>query len=389
MQFRSFGKLDWKVSALGFGCMRLPTIDGNPIGGNINEAETIRMIRHAIDYGVNYIDTAYVYHNGNSEVVTGKALMDGYREKVKIATKSPTWLIHQADDFDKFLNEQLVRLRTDQIDFYLLHGLDKQKWHNTILPLKLLEKAEAAIRDGRIGYLGFSFHDQYEAFPEIVAGYDRWTFCQIQYNYMDIENQAGLKGINYAATKGLVVVVMEPLLGGRLAKPPQTIRESFDAYARASGIERSPADWALQWIWNQPEVSVVLSGMSTMEQVKANLDSANNAGINSLRAEELRFIDQVREQFRERTVIPCTGCGYCLPCPNSVSISRNFGVYNNGFMYDDLKGARMVYARFMGETDRASACIQCRACEAKCPQRIAISEWMPKVHNVLGNEGNV
>ena len=202
---------------------------------------------------------------------------------------------------------------------------------------------------------------------------------------MDIENQAGLKGLKYAAAKGLAVVVMEPLLGGRLAKPPQGIRESFGAHA--SGAERSPADWALQWIWNQPEVAVALSGMSTMEQVKANLESANTARINSLQAEELQFIDQVREKFRERTIIPCTGCGYCLPCPNGVSIPRNFGIYNNGFMYENLKGARTVYARFMGDADRASACVQCRVCEEKCPQRIPISEWMPKVHDVLGNEG--
>lgn len=217
MQFRSFGKLDWRVSALGFGCMRLPIMDAGPMSCNICEDEAIRMIRYAIDNGVNYLDTAYVYHGGNSEVVTGKALLDGYREKVKVATKSPTRLIHQASDFDKYLDEQLNRLQTDHIDFYLLHWLDKEKWNNTVLPLNLLTKAEAAVRDGRIGYLGFSFHDHYEIFPKIIDGYDGWTFCQIQYNYMNIQNQAGVKGLKYAAAKGLAVVVMEPLLGGRLA----------------------------------------------------------------------------------------------------------------------------------------------------------------------------
>jgi uncharacterized protein len=380
MQFRKFGKLDWQVSALGFGCMRLPTVDGNPMSGNIDENEAIRMIRYGIDQGVNYVDTAYPYHGGNSEIVTGKALRDGYREKVKLATKSPVWFIKQAEDFDKYLNEQLTKMQTKRIDLYLLHSLGKQTWDNIVLKFGLLKKAESAIQDGRIGYLGFSFHDQYDAFKEIVDGYDRWSFCQIQYNYMDTENQAGVKGLKYAAGKGLAVVVMEPLLGGKLANPPQAVREVFDGF----GKKRSPADWALEWVWNQPEVSVVLSGMSAMDQVEANLHAADQSRINSLGTEDLQFIERVRRKYEERIAIPCTECSYCMPCPNGVNIPRNFKLYNDGFMHDAVRTSRAMYVRFLGEAQRAGACIQCRICEDKCPQKIPISEWMPKAHGVLG-----
>ena len=258
MKYRKFGKLDYQISALGFGCMRLPTRDNKPMSADIDEHASIRLIRSAIDRGVNYIDTAYPYHNGNSEIVTGKALSDGYRDKVKLATKSPLWFVNSPGDFDKFLNEQLKKLQTDHIDFYLMHGLDKKKWENTVLKLGLLEKAEAAIKDGRIGNLGFSFHDGHASFKPIVDGYNRWEFCQIQYNYMDTENQAGTEGLRYAAGKGLAVIVMEPLLGGRLSIPPPEVRKVFDKY----GDKRSPSQWALQWVWSQSEVTSLLSGMT-------------------------------------------------------------------------------------------------------------------------------
>ena len=379
MQYRKFGKLDWQVSALGFGCMRLPTTDGNPMSGNIHEDEATRMIRDAIDHGVNYVDTAYPYHGGNSELVLGKALRDGYREKVKLATKSPVWLIRQAADFDRYLAEQLTKLRTDRIDFYLFHALGRERWQQTVLRYDLLERAEKAIRDGRIGHLGFSFHDRYDSFPEIVAGYDQWTFCQLQYNYMDTANQAGTKGLQYAAAKGLAVIVMEPLLGGKLANPPQAVREIFDR----SGIKRSPAEWALQWVWNQPEVSLLLSGMSSMGQVTENLDSAGRSSSGSFGAEELQLIEEVRRKYQERTTIPCTGCSYCLPCPNGVNIPRIFSMYNDGFKHEDLQAARSAYGRFLPENERAGACIQCKGCEEKCPQKIPISEWLTKARAVL------
>ena len=379
MQFRKFGKLDWNASVLGFGCMRLPTVDGNSNGPNINEAEAVRMIRHALDRGVNYFDTAYVYHEGNSETVLGKALR-GHRDRVKIATKSPVWLIQKEADFDRMLNEQLRKLQTDHIDFYLLHALDKRRWSEIVPKFKLLESAEAAIRDGRIRHLGFSFHDNYESFPDIVNGYDCWTFCQIQYNYMDTENQAGTQGLKLAADKGLAVVIMEPLLGGRLAKPPSSIREVIER----SSVKRSPADWALQWLWDQPEVSVVLSGMSNMDQVNANLVSAAHARSNSFQAADLKVIADLQQKYRERAAIPCTKCNYCMPCPNGVNIPANFEIYNEAFLHEDIPGARFKYQIFVPEAARASACAACHACEDQCPQKIPISEWMPKVQALLG-----
>ncbi len=380
MQYRRFGKSEWPVSALGFGCMRLPTVDGGPMSPNINEAEATRMLRQAIDQGVNYVDTAYPYHGGQSEVCVGNALQDGYRSKVKLATKSPVWLIKSAADFDKYLNEQLTKLRTDHIDFYLLHALGHERWNDVVLRYDLLERAEAAIRDGRIGQLGFSFHDGYAAFPEIVDGYDKWAFCQIQYNYMDIQNQAGLKGLQYAAAKGLAVVIMEPLLGGRLANPPQVVKELF----KTASQQRTAAEWALQWLWNQPEVSVILSGMSTLEQVDANLVAADRSGIGTLSDADLALIDQVRQRYQERIKVPCTQCSYCMPCPNGVDIPRNFSLYNDGFIYDDFPSVQGTYNRFMGEQERAGSCVGCRICEEKCPQQIPISELLPQAHSLLG-----
>ena len=379
MQFRKFGRLDWDVSVLGFGCMRLPTVDGNPNGPNINEAEAVRMIRHVLDRGVNYFDTAYVYHEGNSETVLGKALR-GHRDRVKIATKSAVWLIEKEADFDRMLNEQLRRLQTDHIDFYLLHALDKKRWDEIVPKYKLLEQSEAAIRDGRIRHLGLSFHDNYESFPDIVNGYDGWTFCQIQYNYMDMENQAGTRGLKLAAARGLAVVIMEPLLGGRLANPPSPIRDVIEQ----ASVKRSPTDWALQWLWDQPEVSVVLSGMSNLDQVNANLDSAAHARSHSFQEADLKLIADLRQKYRERTAIPCTKCNYCMPCPNGVNIPSNFEIYNEAFLHEDIPGARFKYQIFIPEAARASVCVACHDCEGHCPQKIPISDWMPKVHTLLG-----
>jgi predicted aldo/keto reductase-like oxidoreductase len=377
MQYRKFGKLDWKVSALGFGCMRLPTLGGD--SANIDEPEATRMLHTAIDHGVNYIDTAYSYHGGNSERFVGRMLQGGYRQKVRLATKLPCWKIESADDFTKYLNEQLEKLQTDHIDFYLLHGLHQERW-NKMRDLGALSWAEKAIADGRIGHLGFSFHDKYPVLQEIIDASDMWTFCQIQYNYMDIENQAGTKGLRYAASKGLAVVVMEPLLGGKLVNPPESVQAIWDT----ASVRRTPADWALQWLWNQPEVSVVLSGMSTLQQVKENIASASASGVNTLPEPSLALFDQVRARYNELCPIPCTKCEYCLPCPNGVDIPRIFAAYNEGMMYDKPDVMRQWYKQWIPAENQASACLECLECEEKCPQSIPISEWMPVVHQVLG-----
>lgn len=380
MNYRRFGKLDWQASALGFGCMRLPTVGGDR--SQIDEALATRMVRYAIDHGVSYLDTAYPYHGGESERFLGRALQDGYREKVRLATKLPVRMVERTEDFDRFLNEQLAKLQTEQIDYYLFHGLRAPRWQ-TVQELGLLREAERALADGRIRYLGFSFHDTFEVFREILDGYDGWTFCQFQYNYMNEHHQAGTAGLEYAAVKGLATVIMEPLLGGKLANPPPPIQALWDS-AQTRDYPRTPVEWALQWLWNKPEVSVVLSGMSAMEHVVENVASAGRSGVGQLSAEELALVERVRQKYDELCPIPCTACGYCMPCPNGVDIPRNFATFNNGVMYNAFDEARQHYNRWMPEERRASACIQCRECEELCPQDIPISEWMTVVHQVLG-----
>ena len=379
MNYRPFGKLDWNVSALGFGCMRLPLTGPGVPSSQIDEPLAISMIRRAIDGGVNYVDTAYGYHDGRSEVVAGLALKNGYRDKVKIATKSPVWMIKEPADFDKLLDEQRKRLGVDHIDFYLLHALGADRWRNTILPCNVLEKAEAARRDGRIGHIGFSFHDDFKAFTEILTGYDKWEFCQLQYNYMDTENQAGVAGLKMAAEKGLAIVVMEPLLGGKLAAPPAAIRSIMNDLPSL----KSPADLALQWIWDQDEVSTVLSGMSTPEQVEGNLESAARSRVGSIGAAERALIEKVQAAYNARIVVPCTSCGYCMPCPSGVDIPGNFRIFNYAHLHEDVDGARNHFSWGMKKEARPENCAACHDCEDKCPQKIAISDWMPKLDAVL------
>lgn len=378
MQYRNFGKLDWRVSALGFGCMRLPTTDSAPVSPNVAEAEAIAMIRYAIDNGVNYVDSAYVYHAGKSEVVLGKALRDGYRNRVKIATKAPIWLITKAEQYDAYLDEQLHRLGTDMIDFYLFHGLDKGSW-DQVIKQDLLGRAEAAQKAGKIGHIGFSFHDRHDVFAEILNGYGGWSMCLMQYNYMDTDNQAGTRGLKLAASRGLGVVAMEPLLGGKLANPPREIAKLL----ADSGYAGSAADLALRWLWDQPEVSAVLSGMSALDQVVANVRSADRSAGGSLTALERDLIGKMKHFYEERTAIACTNCGYCLPCPNGVEIPRNLKLYNDGVMYGSFAESKRVYNLFLQPEERAANCSQCRACEEKCPQKIPISEWLPKVRETL------
>jgi predicted aldo/keto reductase-like oxidoreductase len=380
VQYRTFGKLDWKPSALGFGAMRLPTIDQDP--AKIDEPEATRMVRYAIDHGVNYVDTAYPYHRENSERFLGRALQDGYRERIKLATKMPCWKIEKAEDFDRFLDEQLQKLQTDHIDFYLLHGLNAQRWPS-MRDLGVLDWAEHALADGRIEHLGFSFHDKYEIFQEIVDATELWTFAQIQYNYMDVDHQAGTRGLKYAASKGLAVVVMEPIRGGRLANNiPPTVQQILDS----APTKPTPADLALRWVWNQPEVSLLLSGMSAMEHVVENVESANRSGPGTLTDEELVIIDRVRKAYEALCPIPCTDCKYCLPCPSGVNLPRVFEIYNDLLMYGNERHAQMVYNSFMNEDERASLCIECGECLDKCPQSIEIPDWLAKAHEILCQE---
>jgi predicted aldo/keto reductase-like oxidoreductase len=384
MLYRKLGKANLNVSILGFGCMRLPTKNSSGRGADrfdpnkaINEEETIEMVRYAIDQGVNYFDTAYPYHNGKSEPLLGIAVR-GYRDKVMIATKLPVWLVKEEKDFNKFLDEQMKRLGTDYLDVYLLHGLNRQVW-SKMLQLKVFEFLNQIRADGRVRHVGFSFHDDVKIFKEIVDSYD-WEICQIQYNFFDENYQAGKEGLTYAASKGIGVVVMEPLRGGKLTDQipaeVQTIWESTEK-------KRTPAEWALRWVWNHPEVSTALSGVSTMGQIMENVRVANEGKPNSLSEKELSIIAQVKEVYRRMLKIGCTGCAYCMPCETGVDIPSNFSLYNDMFMFKNPEINVFVYNEFISPERRASACIECGKCEEQCPQHLQIQEALKVVHEAL------
>lgn len=382
MQYRDFGRLDFRPSALGFGAMRLPVLpgaDGKPDFKSIDYPLATRMLHRAIDGGVNYVDTAWMYHEDTCETWLGEALKGGYRERVKLATKMPVWNVEKPDDFDRILGIQLERLQDDHIDFYLFHSLDAEHWR-MVVEQDQLEAAERALADGRIGHLGFSFHGTYEDFERIIAATDLWEFCQIQFNYMDEEYQAGRAGLELAAGKGLGVIVMEPVRGGALARnlPP-----SVKAVWGEATVRRSPAEWALQWVWNAPEVSFLLSGMSTMEQVEENLAFADRSRPGLLGDDELALVARVRDLYRELSPIPCTTCRYCMPCPQGVAIPDVFELYNDAHMYDNLARQQMAYGAFLSDGERADACTSCGECVEKCPQGIDIPAWMEKAQAFL------
>ena len=372
MQYRTLGKNKKKVSVLGFGTMRLPTLGSE---SEINEPVALEMLRYAIDHGVNYIDSAYVYHGEKSESFVGKALAGGYRQKVYLATKMPVWLVQKKEDFDRIFNEQLARMQTDKIDFYLLHCLQKDSWPK-MLELGALKWAEKMQSDGRIGEFGFSFHDNYDLFTRIVDGYD-WSFCQIQYNLVNEDVQAGTRGLKYAAKKGLDVVIMEPLFGGTLANPPPAIREIWDRI----GKDCMPVDAALRWLWDKPEINLVLSGMSSMEQTRQNVETASRPEGSWLSEQEREIIPLIQKTYRKLYPVPCTKCRYCMPCPSGVDIPLNFELYNNTAVFkgNAVKLCRILYTS-LPASQKASACKKCGICEEKCPQQIPISKMLEDVN---------
>lgn len=384
MELRDMGKTGVKVSPLGFGVMRLPLKNGGKTANSTSLADvdvdtSIAMIRQAIDAGVNYFDTAYNYVSGSSEVVLGQALKDGYREKVYVASKSPAWLYKAPEDFDRYLDEQLKRLDMDHIDFYLLHSMNGGSWKKTVRN-NAVEAMKQAKADGRIKYMGFSFHDDLELFEEILNAAD-WDFCQIQLNYYDRDYQAGIKGMKMAAERGMGVIVMEPLRGGLLVDLPKSAQAIVDG----APYDRSNVEWAFDWLWDMPEVSCVLSGMSTPEQVGENCGFMEKAHPGMLSADEHKVLDDVKAALDAKAAIPCTGCNYCVDmCPNKIAIPYNFRAYNMGVLYDNMDLAKQFYAEEVtGYGKRAEHCTSCGSCEEICPQHINISEWMPKVDELL------
>ena len=387
MKYRKMGSLDWKVSALGFGTMRLPMIkNGNT--EKVDVPEAIRIIRYGIDNGINYVDTAWPYHGGESEKIVGQALKDGYREKVKLVSKLPMWEVKKTEDFDIFLNKQLKKLQTDYLDFYLFHALNRKQFQK-IQDLNLIKKMEEAREKGLIRHIGFSFHDSWEVFKEIIDFYN-WDMAQIQHNYIDIDYQASTKGLQYATNKGIAVVIMEPIKGGKLANPTPEVKEILEK----ASIKRTPVDWALQFLWNKPEVTVVLSGMGSYQMVEENLNSANNSGIALLSPQELEIIEQIAQTFRKVIKIPCTDCGYCLPCPNGVNIPGNLRFANElawGIERNLVENWYSTMAKTEEELKEnpgdgnASLCIKCGECLEKCPQSIDIPTELEKINEIFGN----
>lgn len=374
MLYRTVPKTGDRLSILGFGCMRLPSTRT----GGVDEERAIRQIRHAIDSGVNYLDTAPIYHLGKSEQVLGRALADGYREKVRIATKLPHWEVFERADMDRILDGQLATFRTDHIDYYLLHSLAGSSFR-IMRDLGVLEFLDAAKKDGRIRNAGFSFHGRLEDFKEIVDAYD-WQFCQIQYNYLDEMNQAGTAGLQYAASKGLAVIIMEPLRGGNLAgRIPETIQKIWDE----APVKRSPAEWGLRWVWDHPEVTVVLSGMNDEAHIDENLGVAGTALPNSLTPDEHALVGRVRDEYRRLMKIGCTGCGYCMPCPAGVDIPGCFASYNAHALFPHDPAGKFQYISrhggLMGGKSNAGLCRQCGKCAKACPQALPIPALMKEV----------
>lgn len=362
MEYREFGKTGMKPSILGFGMMRLMKNED----GSLNEAWAIETLRKAIDDGLTYVDTAYAY--GDSERVTGLCLADGYREKVTLATKIPVNKVESEEDFNRILDEELQRLQTDHIDVYLLHALNRDRWEH-VKKMDILSMAERAKAAGKIRHIGFSFHDDLEVFKTILHGYDGWEFCQIQLNFMDVAYQAGLEGLRLAHEKGLAVVIMEPLRGGNLVNVPKEVAEL---------LPKNPVESALDFLWNMPEVNVVLSGMSTTEQVQQNMAYAHRATAGMLTADENAAILAAGDKMRASLQIPCTGCDYCNVCPQEIAIPKIFAIANKMQLDGDYMGAKAEYKSL--EDHAADKCVECGACVQQCPQHIEIFEELAKLH---------
>lgn len=360
MQYRSFS--DFKTSLLGFGCMRFPVDEQ----GKIDEEKTFAMLDLALDNGVNYYDTAYPYHEQTSELVLGRWLQTIDRDSVYVASKSPVWLINNIEEFDAMLDKQLERLQLDHLDFYLLHALNKERYEK-LCKMGLFEHLDAIKASGKVKHIGFSFHDDYEVFEKILKHYP-WDFCQIQYNYMDVDYQAGDKGYQLARNMNVPMVIMEPIRGGMLANVPTDIQALFKEYNNDS-----PASWALRWVMAHDNVMCVLSGMSDIEQVKDNLYTAGLEPVLTSTQEEIYH--QARALFKKRMQVPCTACRYCMPCPFGVDIPRNFKVYNEGFIYQLADKNKKEYL-FIDEEHRSNVCRKCSACVSKCPQHIDIPHML-------------
>ena len=372
MELRKFPGTDISASLLGMGCMRLPTqkdAENNPI----DRPEAVRLIRSAVDRGVNYIDTAYGYHNQDSENLVGEALQDGYRDRVILATKLPVWHVHAPEDMEKLLDEQLKKLKTDHIDFYLLHALSWDSY-NKVRGMGVREFLDRMIEKGKIRYPAFSFHDGKMAFKKIVKDYP-WKMAQVQMNFLDEFNQATLDGIRKYA-EGIGIVIMEPLRGGALAgNVPEEVRALYD---RAK-TKRPPVEWAFRWLYDKPEFISILSGMSDMSQLDQNLAIFNDTAANCMDLGEKRLMNKVRAAYEARVKVGCTGCEYCMPCPAGVNIPGIFRSLDEASMFDRLERFKGRYVHLIAKESDGSRCVQCGKCEKACPQHIGIRQHLKTI----------
>jgi len=350
------------VSLLGFGCMRFPTTKD----GKIDEALAEKMLDEAYATGINYFDTAFPYHNGDSEPFVGRVMSKYDRQSYYVATKLPTWNVANMDDAKRIFELQRSRMDQGYIDFYLIHALNKGSW-DKMRSLGVVEYLKDMKTEGKIKYLGFSFHDNYEVFEEII-NYTDWDFCQIQLNYMDTDEQAGMKGYKLAESKNIPIVIMEPIKGGLLANLPEEVTKPFTDLCP----DKSIASWALRWVASLPNVKVVLSGMSDYAQVKDNLDTFCDFA--EMTKEENEAVEQVGEALRKRVNNGCTGCRYCMPCPAGVNIPQNFAIWNRYGIYENEGNAKWQWNNEIPDEAKAKNCIKCGKCEGVCPQKLKIRD---------------
>ena len=381
MQYRDYGNEGYKVSAFGMGCMRVPHVKDEHGNKIIQREEAIKMIRYAADHGVTYFDSARMYFNGDCDALLGEALAGGYREKVKVVSKIPPRFVNSEEEFNNTLDDMLKKLQTDYLDVLLTHDMNREAW-DRFQQMGMYQWREKAKQAGKIKAIGFSFHDDVDLFREMVDAYP-WAMAQIQMNILDVNYQATVEGMKYAASKGLAIVIMEPLRGGGLANAPASVQKIYDEYPE----KRSAVEWALRFVYNFPEVSCVLSGVSTMEQLKDNIRIFEEAKPDVMSEEDLAMIDRVREEYNKLIKVPCTGCSYCIPCPKGVNIPRIFYLYNSGSMYGDYEMIKELYGFVLNANADATQCIGCGACEKKCPQHIHIIDALPKAHEALINAG--
>ncbi len=375
MIYRRIQNTDVRISQLGFGCMRLPLTDVyDPTA--IDREKAVEMLRYAVEHGLNYFDTAHPYHRETSERFMGSTLSRMYRDRIYLATKLPMWHVKSPEDCNRLFNEQSQRLQTDRIDMYLLHALNKRSW-KTVQEHDVLSFLDDLKKRGKIGYAGFSFHDELPLFKEIVDAYP-WTVCLIHLNYVDCDYQAGLSGLEYAHKKGIAVQIMEPLRGGKLAQ--HVPREVQEIIAR-TGRDQTAAQFALRWLFNRREVCCVLSGMSSPEEVRENIEFASCDHLDTLSDEEMKLYAEARVVYRTRTRINCTQCGYCMPCEQKIPISFILELYNDAHMYNAHDDSCRAYRVFISPENRPDKCTQCGTCEERCPQNVPIIESLQAAHN--------